>query len=330
MKNKHFPIVAPVLMACAIPFYFIGLFSMRDLNGTLILGSLRFWGLGFTRNLEPYYAYIDGSMPGMITTAIIALIFSLLLNILFIILYFSMPNRQELKKNIVTTIIAVFSFANYMAGFSIIFLFYTTSHSSFVRECSAHLGIGAYFVLLLEAVAVGFLIVQLASVLEPYLIRKRESAGQTPATRKQGQKGTYNNRSCMAYGYSDMYGIPPQPSGDRMRALLVFTGGDYKGGKIELPNQQELLIGKDPAICSVVISKKYGKISRKHCGVMRKDYQFFIRDYSTNGIYSALDKEKIEAGGGFYKLKPNEMINLAKTDIEFYCELSKQNSFPRR
>ena len=146
MKNKHFPIVAPVLMACAIPFYFIGLFSMRDLNGTLILGSLRFWGLGFTRNLEPYYAYIDGSMPGMITTAIIALIFSLLLNILFIILYFSMPNRQELKKNIVTTIIAVFSFANYMAGFSIIFLFYTTSHPSFVRECSAHLGIGAYFV----------------------------------------------------------------------------------------------------------------------------------------------------------------------------------------
>ena len=97
-----------------------------------------------------------------------------------------------------------------------------------------------------------------------------------------------------------------------------------------MPNHQELLIGKDPAICSVVISKKYGKISRKHCGVMRKDYQFFIRDYSTNGIYSALDKEKIETGGGFYKLKPNEMINLAKTDIEFYCELSKQNSFPRR
>ena len=119
----------------------------------------------------------------------------------------------------------------------------------------------------MESVAVGFLIVQLASVLEPYLKQKRESAEQFSQKQQRGQKGTYNNRSRMAYGYSDVYGLPPQPAGNTMKALLVFTGGDYKGGKIELPNHQELLIGKDPAICSVVISKKYGKISRKHSTV---------------------------------------------------------------
>ncbi len=302
------------LMIASFPFYFIGLYSMKNLNGEHIIGSFKLWSLGLTRDIAPYSEYIDGSMPGMLTTAVVVFILSLLFNIFFVIFniyinFSSEKNRSELQLHIIEAFIAVFSFSTYFAGFTIIFLFYTSSHASFARNCSAHLGIGSYFVIVLQFAAISCLIVQLAE--DMVMLQNRQSilVSRTAPYRKQGVWQKQNE--------------PNRYARDLLSGYIVFTGGDYKNSKIEMKNDDEIIIGRDPSQCSVVLSKSNQKISRKHCGVIRKEHSFYITDYSKNGLHSS-KKGELSIKGSYYKLSQYELIRIANTDNEFYCELAKK------
>ena len=98
---------------------------------------------------------------------------------------------------------------------------------------------------------------------------------------------------------------------------ITFLSGSCAGYQVPLNGGDELIIGKDPAQCAIVIDKKYTKVSRKHCGVRFDPMQniYIVTDYSTNGT-SVVGGTKLAQGSASY-LEPGTTINLAKTENSF-------------
>lgn len=110
---------------------------------------------------------------------------------------------------------------------------------------------------------------------------------------------------------------PVMPSYQK-QGTIVFTSGEYKGAKIMLKEGDEVIMGKDSKISSIVFSD--ASISRKHCSIRMVGGEFILNDYSTNGVYSSLTKTKLKLAGASYTLHYHEAITLSKTNNTFYCE----------
>ena len=111
------------------------------------------------------------------------------------------------------------------------------------------------------------------------------------------------------------FGTPvPQAA---VNASITFLSGSCAGYQIPVEGNDEIVIGKDPSLCAIVIDKKYEKVSRKHCGVRfdASRNMYIVTDYSTNGTRVV----------GGQKLAPHSMayiergttINLANTENSF-------------
>lgn len=77
---------------------------------------------------------------------------------------------------------------------------------------------------------------------------------------------------------------------------LVGIKGDCAGYNFDLMPGEEIVIGKDAKVSSVVISTAYKEISRKHVSVLfsaNKD-RYIVTDYSSNGTWA--DGERLERG----------------------------------
>lgn len=98
---------------------------------------------------------------------------------------------------------------------------------------------------------------------------------------------------------------------------ITFLSGSCAGYQVPINGGDELIIGKDPAQCAIVIDKKYTKVSRKHCGVRFDPMQniYIVTDYSTNGT-SIVGGAKLANGSASY-LESGTTINLAKTENSF-------------
>lgn len=98
---------------------------------------------------------------------------------------------------------------------------------------------------------------------------------------------------------------------------LIFYGGSCAGYRIPVQNGEEIVIGKDPAVCQVVIGKEYGKVSRKHCGVRYDASQgiYVVTDYSSNGTF-VVNGQRLASQQPSY-LQAGTTLNLAKTDNTF-------------
>ena len=110
---------------------------------------------------------------------------------------------------------------------------------------------------------------------------------------------------------------PVMPSYQK-QGTIVFTSGEYKGARITLKEGDEVIMGKDSKISSIVFSE--ASISRKHCSIRMVGGEFILNDYSTNGVYSSLTKTKLKLAGASYTLHDHEAITLSKTNNTFYCE----------
>ncbi len=102
-----------------------------------------------------------------------------------------------------------------------------------------------------------------------------------------------------------------------MAGLITFLGGNCAGYQIPIYEGEEVLIGKDPRVCSVCIDKSYTKVSRKHCGVKYDSMQdiYIVTDYSTNGT-NVVGGSKLGQYMPSY-LQRGTVLNLAKTENSF-------------
>lgn len=118
--------------------------------------------------------------------------------------------------------------------------------------------------------------------------------------------------------YAQQAYMPPvQPAVPAGQGSITFLSGSNAGYNIPLNPGQPVFIGKDPAQCSIVIDKKYDRVSRRHCSVefdpVANAYK--ITDYSTNGIKRA-DGTKLPRNATTY-VDRGETIRLASTENAF-------------
>ena len=68
-------------------------------------------------------------------------------------------------------------------------------------------------------------------------------------------------------------------------AALIGLDGIFKGAVISIEKNEELIIGRDPAQCNIIIEAE--EISRKHCIVSFDSItgQYRVTDYSSNGTF---------------------------------------------
>lgn len=98
---------------------------------------------------------------------------------------------------------------------------------------------------------------------------------------------------------------------------VMCLSGDFQGYSFPIKYGQELLIGKDPSVCNVVIDLKYKTISRKHVGIEfdPQNQVYKVTDYSSNGTYVA-NGEKLDRGQPRF-LKKGTVINLGNSEYSF-------------
>lgn len=98
---------------------------------------------------------------------------------------------------------------------------------------------------------------------------------------------------------------------------VTFTSGCCAGYSIPVVSGERLVIGKDPAQCSIVIDRSYKKVSRVHCIVEYDTMQdiYIVTDRSTNGT-SVVGGHKLQPNSPSY-LQAGTLLNLAGTDNTF-------------
>lgn len=92
---------------------------------------------------------------------------------------------------------------------------------------------------------------------------------------------------------------------------ITFLTGSCKGFQIPV-SSTEVLIGKDPARCQVVIGMEHTKVSRCHCGVRfdATEGVYIVTDYSSNGTFNADGNIQIAKGSPSY-LESGTVLALA-------------------
>lgn len=94
--------------------------------------------------------------------------------------------------------------------------------------------------------------------------------------------------------------VDPIPPKNPLSGVLVGEKGTCAGYKFDLNPGEEIIIGKDAKVASVVIDPVYKEISRKHVGVtydIVRD-QYCVVDYSSNGTWA--NGNKLTAGKAVY------------------------------
>ncbi|MCD7828017.1 MAG: FHA domain-containing protein [Clostridiales bacterium] len=88
---------------------------------------------------------------------------------------------------------------------------------------------------------------------------------------------------------------PPAPP-VRSAATIECLAGTNKGFTFNITEGEEMIIGKDPKVASIVISPEFNDVSRKHCGIRYSsaEARYYVTDYSSNG--TKVDGVRIEAG----------------------------------
>lgn len=101
---------------------------------------------------------------------------------------------------------------------------------------------------------------------------------------------------------------------------IKFLSGSCSGYVIPVEPNKHVIIGKDPACCSIVISKKYSAVSRKHCDISFDPNldMYIVKDCSSNGTFT-------ENGIRLHRnadtrIRRGTMISIARTDNILFLE----------
>ncbi len=120
-----------------------------------------------------------------------------------------------------------------------------------------------------------------------YLIAFTETINYTGVGTYQTIRGTANNIVDVPKGGHASGGGQIGQTPHSTEPAIMGLSGMYAGQKIPLAPNEELLIGRDNAMCNLILDQNADKISRKHCSIvfdaMRNVYM--VTDYSSNGTY---------------------------------------------
>ena len=74
-------------------------------------------------------------------------------------------------------------------------------------------------------------------------------------------------------------------SAKTVKGSITGLTGMYAGQTIPLANREEMVIGRDNAICNLIVDQNAEKVSRKHCGIayIADSGNYQVVDYSSNG-----------------------------------------------
>ena len=103
----------------------------------------------------------------------------------------------------------------------------------------------------------------------------------------------------------------------RREPSIVCLSGIYKGAVFPIPKNEELIFGRDAALCHIVITDNAGKISRKHVTISYDPINdvYVVTDNSSNGTYLA-DGSRLVTNIPV-RLRRGSIIYLAKRDNSF-------------
>ncbi len=81
-------------------------------------------------------------------------------------------------------------------------------------------------------------------------------------------------------------GAAPAPQGARGGSITGLSGM-YAGQELPLAAGDEMIIGRDNAMCNLIVDQNAEKLSRKHCGIVFDAVRgvYMVTDYSTNGTF---------------------------------------------
>lgn len=309
--------IPAILLVLSLPFYFVGVFSLRNNSGIKIVGSMRFWYIGLTGNYSPFQQYFYTRLANFVNAVVMLFI----LSIIFMLVYLSIiveSKKISSPKKLYSLLFAfdILSLGFYISGILFEWLFYSNKfHTCYIVQGEGRLGFGIVVGVLLHTAAFVFSYLNyLQYVLNPYLLTRQCKRESNALNNNLEPKAINAARTLEKTSIAANYGL---------EYYLFCDKGDYAGGKVELKDNQEIKIGKDPQHCAFVIGKNYKKVSRIHCGVLRKGNNFYVIDYSTNGTFLTVGNVKMQSGGILNKINTDQIFNLAQTENEFYCKIEK-------
>lgn len=90
---------------------------------------------------------------------------------------------------------------------------------------------------------------------------------------------------------------PVKSSLQNSNGSIVCIKGMYEGGVFPIMKYEEIVIGKDPAQCHIIITENGDYVGQKHCSIRYNDVEktFLVANYSSNGTFT-LDDKRIEMG----------------------------------
>lgn len=100
---------------------------------------------------------------------------------------------------------------------------------------------------------------------------------------------------------------------DSIEPGFTFMTGEYMGA--EIPVKEEIILGKNPEKCNIVLSDK--SISKIHCTIEYENTTggYLVKDFSINRTYIN-EKERIPKNVEFI-VKPGTVISLGNEQIKF-------------
>lgn len=104
-------------------------------------------------------------------------------------------------------------------------------------------------------------------------------------------------------------------SAEMSQGAMICIKGHAIGKMVALPDDRKMIVGRDPSICSLVLSDP--KVSRIHLeityiGTLKK---YRVLDYSSNGTYLS-SQVRLEKDHEYY-LEPSTELWLGSGDIRY-------------
>ncbi len=101
--------------------------------------------------------------------------------------------------------------------------------------------------------------------------------------------GFYEEVKRARTGASDAFDDPTLTSTEAAvkHGSLLGTAGAFSGARFPIPDDKDVLIGRDPSKCQIVLGAEAQKVSRVHCSVRfnAREGCYYVTDLSSNGTY---------------------------------------------
>jgi hypothetical protein len=106
----------------------------------------------------------------------------------------------------------------------------------------------------------------------------------------------------------------PEPPQQKDHFFLVGVSGAYANEKVPI-DEEGIVVGRNPAVCNLVLPPESQGVSRKHLEVKASDGGVQVRD-AFSKLGTSIDGRRLPQGE-WQKVSPGQKIELADGDVVF-------------